>query len=427
MAFALWLYAVGSVAVGLPQAPFLARMPPAVGFASSVLLMGGSFFAFPFVLIPFVLRFPTGRIDPAWRWVDVAAWAAFPLFFVGGGLLVAAAMGGYIGFKTVYAVTGVCGQLLVPALMILLFRYTRMAPHERAQTAWALVAFGGSFLALEASVVVSVLGFTFSMNVDDATNLVLARVVTCLATLGEVLPLLAIYPILRYRLFDLGFVVSRATLYSVLTIVVVGLLAGVNWLAQRVVTERVALVIQPVAAIFIGLGYMRIRGWTQSALERTLFRERYRAEAELGALAERFSHEPRAEEIDAALTAGAAGTLALSSAAIFRRRGARMMRTAAFGWEGASFDDAVAGRGDAHQLLQHDGLPAAPHEPVAAIELVSTAELVGIAFYGRHGDGTEIDPAETAMLRRLCDAAATAYRVAELQSEVAQLRRRPNV
>jgi hypothetical protein len=49
--------------------------------------------------------------------------------------------------------------------------------------------------------------------------------------LSNLLPLLAIYPILRYRLFDLGFVVSRAALYSTFAVAVFGALAAANWFA----------------------------------------------------------------------------------------------------------------------------------------------------------------------------------------------------
>ncbi len=256
-------------------------------------------------------------------------------------------------------------------------------------------------------------------RLSDAANAGFDRIVIGFAVVTELLPLLAIYPILRYRLVDLGFVVNRATLYSVLTLAAVATLAGVNWLAEKLVTERLALVVQPVAAIVIGLGYMRIRGWTQTMLERTFFRDRFRAETRLASMAEGFALEQRVEVIDTTLAFAAPATLALSSGAVFRRDGVRLARTVSSGWEDATLASLDASVDD---VLALDGLPPAPNDPVLAIPLVNGADLVGIAFYGRHFNGTEIDPEEAAMLRKLCAAAGTAYRVAELRSEVAQLR-----
>ena len=116
--------------------------------------------------------------------------------------------------------------------------------------------------------------------------------------------LLAIYPVLRYRLFDLGFVVNRAALYSVLTLAAFGTLAAANWVAQHFVTDRLAFVLQPVAAIAIGLGYFRVRGWVQRALERLLFRDRLAAEEFIETLIRTLPFAERAETVDDVLVAG---------------------------------------------------------------------------------------------------------------------------
>ena len=422
MAFALWLYAIGSVVAGSMQGPLLARLPAPAGLVLWIVIAGWVLYGSPLALFPFVLRFPTGSVAPRWRALDTAAWILMPLSAIFGGLLTVATFAQVISYYQAYAFFGAVGQLIVVAALILLFRYTRMSAVERARTSWALAAFVGSMLAFEANVVGAVVQNTLSIQLGDAVNVMFGRTVIGLAIVAELLPLLAIYPILRYRLFDLGFVVNRATLYSVLTLAAVATLAGVNWLAQKVVTERLALVVQPVAAIVIGLGYMRVRGWTQTLLERTFFRDRFRAETRLTSMAASFALEPRVEVIDTTVAFAAPATLSLASGAVFRRSGERFTRTVSAGWEDATRETIVAGAPDVRDLLGLDGLPPPPNEPVLAIGLANGADLVGIAFYGRHLNGTEIDPEESAMLQRLCDAAATAYRVAELQSEVARLR-----
>ena len=61
-------------------------------------------------------------------------------------------------------------------------------------------------------------------------------------------------------------------------------------------------------------------------------------------------------------------------------------------------------------------------ESVVAIALAHADAFVGVAFYGRHRNGTEIDPVELALLRRLCEAAVVAYQLAEMRAELAELR-----
>ena len=356
------------------------------------MLFGIALFAVGIPLISFALRFPAGDVAPRFRRLDTAAWIAYPLVVAGGAMLMAASFAGYLDYYTVYALFGVFGQLIVACVFILAIRYARMMPVERARTVWALVAFGGSMLAVEGNVIVATLQTLFSAHLDDTANVVLNRVAISLSTVAELLPVLAIYPILRYRHVDLGFFVNRATLYSVLTLAAVGTLAGVNWLAERLITERLAIFVQPLAAILIGLGYMRVRAWTQSMLERTFFRARYRAEERLAALANGFASEDRVERIDHALTVSAAEALSLTSAVVFR--------------DGLDTPDPVLATSDS----------------LLVVELRNGSELIGFVYYGPHQNGTEIDSEETAMLQNLCRAAATAYRVAELQSEVTELR-----
>jgi hypothetical protein len=160
---------------------------------------------------------------------------------------------------------------------------------------------------------------------------------------SNLLPLLAVYPILRYRLFDLGFVVSRAALYSTFTLAVFGALAAANWLAQHVVTERLAFVLQPVAAIAIGLVYFRVRGWLQSSIERVVFRERFASEQALEATIHELPFVERAEDVDAVLATEVARTLRLASAALFRRTDQSFERVAAVGLGWRHDNAALAG------------------------------------------------------------------------------------
>ncbi len=61
-----------------------------------------------------------------------------------------------------------------------------------------------------------------------------------------------------------------------------------------------------------------------------------------------------------------------------------------------------------------------PHAP-PFLSRRSRSRLSGVALYGRHVNGTEIDPEEMKMLRRLCDAAAACYEGAALRARIEEL------
>jgi hypothetical protein len=105
------------------------------------------------------------------------------------------------------------------------------------------------------------------------------------------------------------------------------------------------------------------------------------------------------------LTDEAVAILALQSAAVFRLRGERHERTASVSrGEGTLTaieaddrlvrrllaDDPVARLSSLH--WKPDGLPS-PGEPIVALALAQAGRLIGVAFYGSHRNGTEIDPA----------------------------------
>jgi hypothetical protein len=422
MALALWIYAItsaqsGDLSLGLDWVP--ANVTLWVWLA----MYGFNSGAWAVPLIPFALRFPDGKLDRRLRWADAAAWAAFAGAFFLFAYLEWTYLNGGIDTPSYVWVNDILPGLPLPlAALILIVHYVRTTPSGRAKTAWAIAGFVGSFIASSAGQSLDALG------VLGADTRVPDRVADAI---GNLFPLLAIYPILRYQLFDLGFFVNRATLYSTLTLAAIGTLAGVNWLAQHVISERFALVLQPVAAIVIGLGFVRVRAWTQGVIERLLFRDRFAAEREVADMMRGFALAERPEVLDHAVAVDAAHALQLQSAALFRASGSRLVRVCATGWDEATLAEIASDDMLVERLLAAEapvrldrpawgaaGLPGAPRTPVVAVALTSAAGVRGVALYGRHTNGTEIDPEELTLLRDVCDAAATAYETVELRAEL---------
>lgn len=382
MAFAFWLYAVLSLSFGA-LSPLFHRLPAEIGAPTAVVLGGLFGWAYAVPLIPFALRFPNDRASRRGRRAEAIAWICFGVAFIAGCGVYASSWAGWIDQQLAVLLIYLPPALPLPiAAAILIRKYLRETATARAQTAWALAGFAGAFVCE------LITQFEGSLQAwfDPLTVYLFYQILTVATNL---LPLLAIYPILRFRLFDLGFVVNRATLYSVLTLAALAALAGANWLAQRLVTERMAIVVQPLAAIVIGLGYFRVRALTQSVLERFLFRERFAAERRIEAMARGLALATSTGAIDETLTTEVAEALSLRSAVVFRN------------W--------------------NDEMPAPPSETVLTIVLERAGRPLGIVFYGRHRNGTEIDPEEVRMLQRLCDAAAAVYETVELRVRVDEL------
>ena len=437
MAVAFWFYAIA----GIFQGDFgneLKWLPDEVGLpvylAVSMLQLSG------FALIAFALRFPSGTLAPRYRPAEIAAWTAFAISGLAALTSNWMSLGGYLDPLGGWLSTDVLPLLpLVIAGAILVAKHFRSDATERAQSAWAVAGVVGSIAALSGSDLADSLRILVEHTVSSV-GLTSGIVVRLLASLAHVFPLLAIYPILRYRLFDLGFVLNRTAVFSALTIAAVATLAGINWLAQHFVTERLSFFLQPVAAIVIGLGYLRIRGWTQTSIEQLLFRERFAAEEHLAATMRGLAFVERADSIDRVLVDDVAATLNLRTAALFRLSGDAFRRVTAIGWEHATFDLFATDDSLARRLLADGeivrlsaarwrpaGMPEPPGDPVIALGVVRRGTVAGIVLYSRHVNGTEIDPEELRLLRRLAEAAGIAYETADAaatRARVVQLEQR---
>ncbi len=208
----------------------------------------------PLILICSILMllyiFPNGRFVPRWSGRLVAALigilsvalATDELASWGGGEI------GWIAFVSVMSIAITFG------LGAQVYRYKHVAtPTERQQTKWVLYGLGLSFGLL-------VLGLLLSLSVnrdgrrsDAATLLFVVEYIALLA-----LPISFAVALLRYRLWDVDFVISRTLLYAAMTGAVfliygaivggAGVLLGLqeNVLVAMFATGLIAVLIQPI-------------------------------------------------------------------------------------------------------------------------------------------------------------------------------------
>jgi hypothetical protein len=263
---------------GLPLAPVTVLLQP---------LWAPALVFFPVV----ILLFPDGRLaSRRWRWVLVAyaLFGAVASVAVDSPAITAVAhhdvhldaygdvistggshAGGLAGAATVLAVTGIV-VIWLSFVVHQVLSWRRATGEQRQQLKW--LASGGA-------VTLIVLAASFGINSTGAA--------------GEVLGIgLAALPvgigvgILKYRLYDIDRIISRAVSYAIVTGLLVGLYAGLVLLATQVMTVKspVAVAAATLAAAAL---FNPLRRRVQHTVDRRFNRARYDADEAVTAFAAR--------------------------------------------------------------------------------------------------------------------------------------------
>lgn len=365
--------------------------------------------------LTFAARFPYDRPEGWAGWADRAA----PLAFV---LLAATSLGADLG-AVLY---GVPSQALVLASTVskvavfslalgtLFMTYFGRRGEERQRlkiVVWALV------VAYAANVLILWIN-TFSLSFEVAFWW------DALGALNLFIPIAVAYAVLRYRVMDVNFIISRALVYGVLTTGLVAMFALIDWIVGTVLAqERLAVAANVVAAVVVGLSLNGLHGRVERIIRSVLFRRRHAAARRLAQLASTLPHVTDSATISAMVVDEPMEALSLASAALFRvnERGS-FERVWALGWgEGAAGDlDAFeplvdrlrtegeptrVGRADA----SGDALPSGEALPIVAVPIVVRRQLEAVAMYGAHSGGEDLDPDEIGSLGRIGEAAGAAY------------------
>lgn len=272
------------------------------------------------VLLPAL--FPTGEVPTArWRWLPptalvVGVLSQVSLFLLPDELMLGPrthanpyGLESAQGPITVLASTSFVGMLLLalPAVASLVLRFRRAVGVERQQLRW----FALSMVSLAGSVIVMILWAT-AWNLGllpNPSNLTFDVVVG----LGAMtVPISVGAAVLRYRLFDIDRIVSRAVVY----VVVVGLLAGgylllvlgLGTAARELTGESGDLVVAAstlVVAVAAGPLLRRIR----EVVDRRFNRARYDAARTVGAFGRELRDEVSLDAIVQGLRTTTAGTV----------------------------------------------------------------------------------------------------------------------
>ena len=249
-----------------------------------------------FVLLP--LLFPDGR-PPSRRWRGVGWLAVSLIFFLAVALAIApgrlqtvplqnpAGIDAISSFASPLTTSLNVTTIAVAFLCVssLFFRYRRAGGDERQQVKW----FGlGALLAL--------MGLLGAWVAQALGSQLLSLVVSVIGILA--VPVGAAIGILRFRLFDIDIVISKAIVYGSLAVLIsavyAGLVAGVGQFAGTLGTPALSAI----AAAIVALAFQPARRWLQHLANRLVYGQRATPYEVLSEFADQAAH---AYSIDDAL------------------------------------------------------------------------------------------------------------------------------
>jgi signal transduction histidine kinase len=243
-----------------------------------------------------LLLTPTGSLpSPRWRWWARVAAAGLALAFatsvmnphplypeypdIGNPLGIAALESWPLALLFPVGALVILVALVVGAVSLLL-RFRRARGTERQQLRW--VAWGAALAALALLMAIAVLAL------DGVTALLQVALGVCLA----LLPLATGAAILRYRLYDLDYLISRTVVYGLLTAAGVGVYVAVVKLAEWLLTEGAGMGGSLLATAVIAVGFAPARIRLQRLVDRRLYGERHDPVQAMVRLGERLRDAP---------------------------------------------------------------------------------------------------------------------------------------
>lgn len=409
-----WAFYIYSLSNGLYSIVAYTALPLELRAADMVfhsVLFGAGIVAF----VIFALRFPNDR-PTGWTRYASAPLAACAVIF--------ALVKAYPDIATLFfaahtegvlrAALRAYGVLFLLGLAAIVRSYAISSPEDRQRVKWVvfglIVGFGLGYAVL----------FFYPNPTVAVGNLIFSASV--------LFPVALAYAIVRHRVIDVNFIVSRTLVYGSITALIVGLFGVIDWFFSSYLSlSKAGTAADIVVAIGIGIWFRALHGRVDAIVDAIFFRRRHEAETRLRRLSKALPHASSIDAVVDALVDRAADALDLSSAAIFFREGtSRFVRARAIGWgeEGAaalSADDVLVLQLSAEQqplVLSHVDydrkvMPRGTAQPALAVPISVRNELRAVVLYGPHRRGDDLDPDEIAVLTLLAVSASAALDHAE--------------
>jgi len=303
--------------------------------------------------------------------------------------------------------------LVAVAMSAFVATYISARGTDKQRIRWVILGFG---IALVSNLTVAYLTTVIALPYWLYASLLLIPIVV---------PITVAYAVIKHRVIDVSFVVSRAIVYGILTTLIVGAFSLVDWLfIDKLKLVQLGTIAEMGVAIAGGFWFNGLHRRVDSLIDATFFRERHRAEVMIARNAAALPLAETPETVAHFLVDEPMRAFSLASAALFRRRHDGLyIREASNGWEADTLlrldhsDEPLLllARAENGPLSLHDHpwrtehVPDGNRRPILALPIVVRRELAAVVFYGGHLHGEALDPDEIRIIAGLAPGAAAAY------------------
>jgi hypothetical protein len=258
-----------------------------------------------------------------------------------------------------------------------------------------------------------------------------------LTVIAVAVPFTVAYAVVRRRVFDIQFAISRALVYAAITSIVAGAFLLLDWFMSKQFAEtRFTLTAEIILALAVGSWLNLLHRNVDRFVDGTFFRQRHLAERRLAKAAAAVLRAESHEVVDRFLVHEPVRALDLTSAAIFHRDepSDHFVREVTVGWDHVKTKELTANDPLVLHLLAEDApvrlvdvvwpsdaSPTNVGDTVLAIPVLLRDQLVAVVLYGPHHSGADIDPDEVRSVLLLVERAGAAYDHIEARTLRAQV------
>jgi hypothetical protein len=241
------------------------------------------------------------------------------------------------------------------------------------------------------------------------------------------LPITIAYAVIRHRVIDIRFVLSRSLVVGGIGAVVAVLIIATDWVfGSQLSASRYEATAYVALALLIGFSMSAAGRWLGRMTDALFFRQRDRTQKLAGVVSDAVTRAASPDALREPLTIDLANALALASAALFEHiESGGFVRTASSNWPDGTIwhilpDDAaakrVAERGrvtDIDNIAWDEGaVPSGFGRPTILVPIIAGKVVAAILLLGSHENGTALDPDEVRMVRNIAADAGVVFKMA---------------
>lgn len=351
------------------------------------------------LLLAFTILVPDDAVPAGWR--RIALWTAYGL----SAVLAALGFANYVVTAFTLSPSIVEGATIGGTVLVLIAVLARLATTQREDRA----RFGWAAFAIGWAVVID------ALRLSGASGILPQHYSSYISLFAVVTPVVLLYAVLKRHIIDIRFVVSRTLVYAIITTFVIAIIGVVDWATSAYLHEaKVAMALDAIATIGVAFALNRVHRWVERIVDVALFKKKYAAEEYLDSLGPTLLEAQREETIHGELARAPVRALDLTLGAVFRATETAFVVCASAGPDAKlppAFDrdhELVRFLNAGRSLVRLDRI-AFESRADLAIPILQGKRLTGFVLYGRHSDGTNLDPDEVETLKRFCECAAQAY------------------